>query len=338
MPKISIIVPVYKVEKYLGPCIDSILSQSFTDYELILVDDGSPDNCGAICDAYARKDERIRVIHQQNGGLSIARNNGVKAAVGEYICFVDGDDLLASVFCETMVTALCASNCDFAAGRILRFSDETIIPKICDTEPVVSVCSGIQYLGKQLSQGFSACGKLYRRYIFQTVSFTPGIMHEDIFFLSEVARTQRNGVCSVDTALYYYRQNEESIMAQSRKQCSPDRVNAGVYLYNTVRDIAPELGKKAFTYAVDYPWSFVDGIYVDGNFRKNRELLKNLQLFLRDNPQALEDSGFDHITKTRMRLFSKGMALYGINAYARLFRVYLYHILKKDPYKDGHGI
>ena len=92
MPKVSVIVPVYKVESYLRKCVDSILGQSFSDFEVILVDDGSPDNCGAICDDYATRDQRVKVIHKINGGLSDARNVGLDAAIGQYICFVDSDD------------------------------------------------------------------------------------------------------------------------------------------------------------------------------------------------------------------------------------------------------
>lgn len=102
MPKVSVIVPVYKVEPYLRRCIESILSQSFSDYELILVDDGSPDNCGAICDAYANTDERVRVIHKQNGGLSDARNAGLKVATGDYVLFVDSDDYIESDLLEAV--------------------------------------------------------------------------------------------------------------------------------------------------------------------------------------------------------------------------------------------
>ena len=91
---ISIIVPVYKVEKYLSKCVESILSQTFVDFELILVDDGSPDRCGEICDKYALKDKRIKVIHKENGGLSDARNAGIQVAQGEYLAFVDSDDYI----------------------------------------------------------------------------------------------------------------------------------------------------------------------------------------------------------------------------------------------------
>ena len=97
-PKISVIVPVYKVEQYLPRCVDSILSQSFSDFELILVDDGSPDNCGKICDEYAVKDSRVKVIHKENGGVSTARNVGIKKATGEWITFIDADDYIEQGF------------------------------------------------------------------------------------------------------------------------------------------------------------------------------------------------------------------------------------------------
>ena len=100
--KISIIVPVYKVERYLENCIESIINQTFKDFELILVDDGSPDRCGLICDNYAKKDERIKVIHKKNEGLSAARNSGIQIAKGEYIAFVDSDDCINKNMYETL--------------------------------------------------------------------------------------------------------------------------------------------------------------------------------------------------------------------------------------------
>ncbi len=106
MPAVSVIVPVYKVEPYLRRCVDSILAQTFTDFELILVDDGSPDNCGAICDEYAEKDSRVKVIHKKNGGVSSARNMGLDAARGEYIYFCDGDDYIEKELLADAVQAM----------------------------------------------------------------------------------------------------------------------------------------------------------------------------------------------------------------------------------------
>ena len=103
---ISVIVPVYKVEKYLHRCIDSVLAQTFTDFELILVDDGSPDNCGKICDEYAEKDERIHVIHKENGGLSSARNAGLDIATGDYIVFIDSDDYVENCLLQLVAEKL----------------------------------------------------------------------------------------------------------------------------------------------------------------------------------------------------------------------------------------
>ena len=106
MSLISVIVPVYKVEEYLYECIDSIRRQTYKDLEIILVDDGSPDNCGMICDEYAKNDERIRVIHQNNAGLSSARNKGIENASGDYLCFVDSDDFISDDYCETLFMLL----------------------------------------------------------------------------------------------------------------------------------------------------------------------------------------------------------------------------------------
>ena len=144
MPVISVIVPIYKVEPYLRKCIDSVLAQTFTDFELILVDDGSPDNCGAICDEYAAKDDRIRVIHQENRGLSAARNAGIDWAFAhsdsQWLTFIDSDDIVAPDFLAKMISAteqahadLCV--CDFLsvfpAGK--EEKDTLVIPERVST-------------------------------------------------------------------------------------------------------------------------------------------------------------------------------------------------------------
>ncbi|MBO5477787.1 MAG: glycosyltransferase family 2 protein [Clostridia bacterium] len=130
--KFSIIVPIYKVEKYLRKCVDSILEQSYKNYELILVDDGSPDNCPQICDEYAKKDSRVRVIHKKNGGLVAARNTGVLAATGEYICYVDGDDWISKELLQiTMDKAISKYEPDMVVFSAVRqFEDKQVeIPK-----------------------------------------------------------------------------------------------------------------------------------------------------------------------------------------------------------------
>ena len=130
-PEISIIVPVYQVEKYLNECIDSILAQTFTDFELILVDDGSPDNCPALCDAAAKKDSRVRVIHKQNGGVSTARNAGLDAAQGNWIAFVDSDDTATPEYLEKMHKAALETGADFTSCHQKLFADANNVDQFC---------------------------------------------------------------------------------------------------------------------------------------------------------------------------------------------------------------
>jgi glycosyltransferase involved in cell wall biosynthesis len=130
MCEISIIVPVYDVEKYLKKCVDSILNQTFKDFELILVDDGSPDNSGAICDQYAEKDSRVRVIHKENGGLSDARNAGIEVARGKYLGFVDSDDFVNEDMYKQLYTSIIENNADLSiCGIFDLYEGKTPIKK-----------------------------------------------------------------------------------------------------------------------------------------------------------------------------------------------------------------
>ena len=139
-PEISIIVPVYQVEKYLNECIDSILAQTFTDFELILVDDGSPDNCPALCDAAAKRDSRVRVIHKQNGGVSTARNAGLDAAQGNWIAFVDSDDTVEpSIWkmhkaVETVQILHRSSQCIDETGKTLASGEHRLLNEFLPQE------------------------------------------------------------------------------------------------------------------------------------------------------------------------------------------------------------
>ena len=118
---ISIVVPIYNVEKYLNRCVDSILNQTYRDIEIILVDDGSPDRCGSICDEYQKRDTRIKVIHKKNGGLSDARNAGIKMAHGEYITCIDSDDFISPFFLENLWTAMKKSKCEIATSWFVDY-------------------------------------------------------------------------------------------------------------------------------------------------------------------------------------------------------------------------
>ena len=339
MPEISVIVPVYKIERYLSACVDSILAQTFQDLEVILVDDGSPDRCGDICDSYAKQDKRVCVIHQENTGLSCARNAGADRSTGRYICFIDGDDYILPEYCETLFSLLKDSQYDFSACGVCRFHDgEEPSPQLSEGDPVT--LSNVDYLKGQLCRNkeFGVWNRLFRRELFDLIQFFPGKIHEDVIFSADLAQ-MHGGVIVTEKQLYCYRQRSSSIVAEGNKRCSPDRVFAGKYLVNAAKESFPGLYDQCLRYAVEYPWMFVDGIYVDKAFGKNRAFLSQLRQFVLEHYiEYKELEEIPPIIRKRILLFAKSPVLFGVNAYTRLFRVYLYHIIGKDAYADGHGI
>ena len=174
-PEISVIVPVYKVEKYLNECIDSILAQTFTDFEVILVDDGSPDNCPAMCDAAAQRDERVRVIHKANGGVSTARNAGLAAARGNWVGFVDSDDVIDKTYLEKLYCAAKQSGAEIAACNML-FMQEDGIPCRYQERPLrTEVLSQDEAIHRmRLTPLIQATTRLHRRDILEGVVFPVG--------------------------------------------------------------------------------------------------------------------------------------------------------------------
>ena len=231
-PLLSIIVPVYKVENYLQKCIDSILAQTFTDFELILVDDGSPDNCPALCDAAAAKDARIRVLHQKNGGLSAARNAGLDVARGEWIGFVDSDDYIAPEMYEILYKAVQSTGADLALCDYVKV-DET--GALC-TQTHVAVpqksLTGRELLQKAYWTTVQiAWNKLYHRTIFAQLRYPVGKLNEDFFVIPEICLNTQKAVVVPDV-LYYYVQRGDSIMGKSRTLRHYDAAEAAQHYWN----------------------------------------------------------------------------------------------------------
>jgi len=232
---VSVIIPVYKVEKYLPMCVDSVLNQTYQNLEVILVDDGSPDNCPAICDEYAKKDKRIRVIHQKNAGLSMARNAGLDICTGAYITFVDSDDALHVDFVARQVAACEENQADVAVGTFERTAHEDNIPK-CNLpreNPPVRIISGKEanlliYDRPNWSRMVTAWGKLYRRELFAHERYPDVKLHEDEALTYKLLYRSQ-WVAMVDGALYLYTRNPDSLMAN---RFTPERM--------TVLDILDE--------------------------------------------------------------------------------------------------
>lgn len=214
-PVYSIIVPVYKTEKYLHTCVQSLRGQSFSDIEVILVDDGSPDSCPALCDAYAAQDERVKVIHKANGGLSDARNAGIDVAQGEYILFLDSDDYIALDACERLLP-FTEKHVDIIVGDGVSISaQKNLVHQLNDCE---SVFTGAAYLKAALKSGSMPMAPwlyVYRRMFLEEhdLRFKTGILHEDEEFTPR-AFLAAEAVVDSGVCFYYYVVRDGSITTQ----------------------------------------------------------------------------------------------------------------------------
>ena len=215
MPLISVVVPVYKVEKYLDRCVQSIVDQTYRRLEIILVDDGSPDNCGAMCDVWAEKDSRIKVIHKANGGLSDARNAGMAVASGVYMGFVDSDDYISSDMYQLLYDRMIADDADIAAcGVEMIFEDGTVPRRLTPSgNCVLNKTEAMEAVIRESWLKQPVWYKLYKTELIRDCLFPVGKYHEDVFWTWQaVARAEKVGV--FDTPCYCYVQRSGSIMGE----------------------------------------------------------------------------------------------------------------------------
>ncbi len=223
--RISVIVPIYKTEPYLRRCVDSILAQTYPHLEIILVDDGSPDGCGAICDAYAAADPRVRVIHRSNGGLSAARNSGLDVATGEYISFIDSDDAIEICTYEIMLRHALKSQADMIqCGYVHTEEMQYTAEGVPDSEIPCHEMTWHQALVDLLDSGVGfrccSCDKLYKRAVFDELRFVD-VRSEDFVMNYQLLKRQPRVLC-LRIPLYHYIIRPDSITTGTLKQTSFD--------------------------------------------------------------------------------------------------------------------
>lgn len=279
MPTISIIVPIYNVEQWLSRCIDSILSQSFMDFELILVDDGSPDRCGIICDEYAEKDKRIRVIHQKNAKLSAARNAGLDVAQGEWIAFVDSDDWLHKDYLKILLsgavddTDLVICSCQITYNQMETDQDYSGTQFRSVT---------MDYIYKDRYSRNQAWGKLYRRNAIGELRYIPGTepmedkCFNELFFRRDV--TYR----ITDARLYYYYMRADSAIHTRQGQ---DILNA-VQIFSDQLECTQDLEKReriikrCYKCIISTRYSEMYSVDYGDIKKKSKELIKKMAVYL----------------------------------------------------------
>ena len=214
-PLISVIVPIYKVEKYLNRCIESIVNQTYSNLEIILVDDGSPDNCPQMCDEWAVKDSRIKVIHKENGGLSDARNSGMNLATGDVISFIDSDDWIDLKAFEVMLNVMQKKNSDIISGGVkwVNENGELLRKASVETYEILNTNDAMKELLHDGKLKQHVWNKLYRRKVIENIPFEKGKYHEDVFWSYQVIGQSKN-ISVIPDSFYNYFQRSDSIMGE----------------------------------------------------------------------------------------------------------------------------
>lgn len=279
MPAISVIVPVYKVEPYIHKCVDSILGQTFSDIQVILVDDGSPDTCGDICEEYAKKDERVQVVHKENGGLSDARNAGIPFAKGEYVIFLDSDDYVEKDMLEYLYTNIKKARADMATCGIYEVYKDRIEAQ---EEEEDFVCSGEEAF-RCILRGHTIRGEIWNKLILKScmedLRFPKGRLYEDIYYTVDLM--QRVKTVAVGTKpKYYYLHREDSITGRAYRPQLFDIIDGYTKNYRVVKKAFPALEKEAQCLWIWSRFIVLDKMLMEDDFR-TLEGYKELKRFIR---------------------------------------------------------
>ena len=213
--KISVIIPIFNSEKYLRKCLDSILAQTHTDLEVLLINDGSSDTSPQICDSYALTDPRITVIHQENSGVSVARNKGLLAATGSYLGFIDSDDFIDPAFYETLLNTLIEHDAQIVECEFTEFSENTHVTSLRQNSKPVEGYNTTTALELLMTENLRQVlwNKIYSREVTKDIFFEEGKINEDDFWSYQVFGKAKK-IVKIFDSLYFYRQHEESIMGQ----------------------------------------------------------------------------------------------------------------------------
>lgn len=295
---VSIIVPVYQVEAYLRRCVDSILAQTYENIQVILVDDGSRDGSGGICDAYAARDSRILVVHKENGGLSDARNAGLSRAAGSYVMFVDGDDLIHPQAVALMRGALEAQGADIADCGIAFFNGEV------DMEPAAGEFRTLDIWARMSEKPeFSVCNRLFRREAFENLRFPVGRLFEDQFVIFKLLREAK--VVSTDDRLYYYYQRNDGLSKQRVYGETYDLLDASLEILRDIPRDEKKCRKVFTTVAVERIGLMLgnayyhDGQYQNCKIEKICEIVRENRALLTQNATAWQKWMLGRVAKGR---------------------------------------
>lgn len=307
---ISVIVPIYGVEKYINRCVDSIIAQNYFKLEIILIDDGSPDNCPQICDEYARKDKRIKVIHKENGGLSIARNQGLEISSGEFICFVDGDDWIDINMINHMYNLISQYHADFIQVSHQDVFDDKI--KDSNIEEKIDTALDKDILQKYLLDSTKRSGEyvvwkcLFKKKLLDGIKFRDGKINEDIDFKYKYLSRCHLAVYS-NKPLYFYYHGNESLSTGGLKKRDFQLYEAAEELYKLTKDESygtiAKLGKVKKARTAYSLLAKISYFGIDDSSINKKEVIKSLKRENRKNWKLLMCSPIDFKRKIIITMF-----------------------------------
>lgn len=254
--KVSVIIPIYKVEPYLRQCLDSVVGQTYQNLEIICVDDGSPDRCGDICEEYSSRDNRIRVIHRENGGLSAARNTGIDAATGEYICFIDSDDYVKKTYVEYLYGLIMKYDAEIAVCPLLQYiSEQNIETKKSGVEQRMTPSEALSYIFQNSKYvGVYAWNKMYHRDVFTSIRYPEGKCYEDSGTTYRLFLASKN-IAIGKVPQYYYRVSRSGQITSSGFEKKMDKIAFIDEMRTCFERCCPDVLKSFECYAM---WSILD--------------------------------------------------------------------------------
>ena len=320
--KVSVVVPIYKVEEYLVRCIDSILKQTYKNLEVILVNDGSPDNCGQMIEKYKEKDHRVITVHKENGGLSDARNEGMKYVTGSLTMFVDSDDWLDETMIETMVNKLNENAADIVQSAFFYAYDDKLLldayssddykpPELLDNDTLM-----FELVKNKKIKNF-AWGKLYKTKIIKEIPFKKGVLFEDVFWAHQVMH-HVNRYVILEQPFYYYFQRDDSIVGTFTPN-HLDLIKGMKERHDFLKQYYPNLVNKSYeqileTCLVQYHLLLIN---------KEKKHKKEIRNYIKKNFKA-----FKRATNKNRRLKIK-LYLFRIHPYLNTLVRYILHGLRK---------
>lgn len=310
MKKISVIVPIYNVEKYLERCIESIINQTYKNLEIILIDDGSPDKCGTICDKYSKMDSRIVVIHKENGGLSDARNAGIKVATGDYISYIDSDDYIDTDMYEYMINELEFQNSDIViCGIYKEFEDGKSYIKTNRSIERLENKEALIRLNSFASFDMAVWNKLYKKSVIEGIEFPIGKKSEDYFVMYQYFNKSQM-ISILPDPKYHYLQRENSI--SRGKNISHDYIEGSLKQRDFFKENYPEIEfvgntAYAFSYIATYNRYLKYNIYIS---KENSQKFKaEVRKYIKD---VITNPYISRIKKVQAIVFGYSLFVYKV--------------------------